>query len=219
MQEFQSTESLIEKQKSLGLKKIQICPDGKYRWYHELNMWRNPSILFLVMKIFFYILLGMFIFFSIIILISGEGWDSVLGIGKLTLVVAGIFAVIIPLGYALLALIYGGKYMVLFEMDEKGVLHQQIETQAKKARTLGWLTALVSLLARRPSGMGAGMLAASRTSSYSTFENVTSVKAYPSRQLIKVNEPLFKNQVYVEDPDDFDFVYKYICAHCKKLQK
>ncbi len=207
----------MEQQKAAGLKQIQLCPDGKYRWTYELNMWRNPSIIFVVYKIFAYILLGMWVFFSIIILFEGEGWDGVLGMGQLTLVVGGIFAVLVPLGYGLLALIYGGRYKVRFEMDENGILHQQLENQAKRGRALGCLTAVVGLLARKPTVAGSGMLAASRSSSYSTFDFVTSVKAYRNRQLIKVNEPFCKNQIYVSDPDDFEFVYKYICAHCSRL--
>ncbi len=212
----QNNTPTTERQEMPGSKQVKHCEDGKYRWTYELNMWRNPSIIFLVSKIFFFILLGMWIFFSIIFLISGEGWDGVLGMGKLTLVVAGIFAVLIPMGYGLLALIYGGKYIVNFEMDENGILLEQIASQTKKSRIIGLLTVLVGLLARRPSTVGAGMLSASKSSSYSTFSDVRSVKAYPDRHLIKVNERLFKNQVYVEDPKDFDFVYRFILAHCPK---
>jgi len=199
-------------------KQVRLSEDGKYQWYYEFNMWRNPSIIFLVCKIFFFILLGMWIFFSIIFLIQGEGWDSVLFMGKLTLVVGGIFAVLIPMGYGLLALIYGGKYMVNFEMDEEGILHEQIASQSKKSKIIGWLTVLVGLMGRSPSAMGAGMLSTANSSSYSTFANVKSVKAYPERNLIKVNEALFKNQVYVEDPKDFEFVYRFIVEHCPKAR-
>jgi hypothetical protein len=35
---------------------------------------------------------------------------------------------------------------------------------------------------------------------------------------IKVNEPLSKNQVYVEK-EDFDFVYNYILARCPMVKR
>ncbi len=62
------------------------------------------------------------------------------------------------------------------------------------------------------------MLAATHTSSQSSFDAATSVKAHKKMNLIKVNEPLCKNQVYVDD-EDFDFVYDYIISHCPKLKK
>ena len=34
---------------------VQLCSDGKYRWIYAVNMWKNPSILFLVFKIFFWV--------------------------------------------------------------------------------------------------------------------------------------------------------------------
>ena len=31
---------------------ITLCPDGKYRWAYEFNLYRNPTILFVLFKIF-----------------------------------------------------------------------------------------------------------------------------------------------------------------------
>ena len=106
--------------------------------------------------------------------------------------------------------------MVLFEMDENGILHRQMQKQVKKAELLGFITAMVGILAKRPTTVGAGLLAATKTSSYSTFSAVRSVKAYRYWHLIKVNEPFCLNQVYVDE--DFDFVYNYIRSHCPKVK-
>ena len=54
--------------------------------------------------------------------------------------------------------------------------------------------------------------------STSDFASVRSVQPYKSRNLIKVNELLSKNQVYV-NAEYFDFVYDYIRSHCPKLNK
>lgn len=42
-----------------------------------------------------------------------------------------------------------------------------------------------------------------------------SVKAFPERDLIKVNSPFLFNQIYV-NKEDFDFVLDYINSHVKK---
>lgn len=47
---------------------------------------------------------------------------------------------------------------------------------------------------------------------YAAFSKVRRVKAYPRRYLTKVNQLLFKNQIYA-DPADYDFVLSFIQAH------
>ena len=31
---------------------IQLCPDGKYRWAYEVNMYRNPTIFYVIANMF-----------------------------------------------------------------------------------------------------------------------------------------------------------------------
>ena len=62
------------------------------------------------------------------------------------------------------------------------------------------------------------MLAKSRTSLSTDFDDVRRLIPRRRMNLIKVNERLFKNRVYVEDAD-FDFVYNYLCEHCKYARK
>lgn len=50
------------------------------------------------------------------------------------------------------------------------------------------------------------------------FRNVKNIKYVPKRNLIKVNETLTKNRVYVPDVDYHD-VYQFICAHCPQAKK
>ena len=198
--------------------RIHLCKDGKYRWIYELNMYKNPSIIFVVFKIFGYILLAGWAIMTISDLCRGEGWDTIWFDTKMMLLIVALFVVLIILAYLLVAASYGGKYIVLFEMDEQGVLHRQLKSQIKKAQVMGWLTVLAGLKAGNLTTIGAGLNSATKTSSYSSFENVRNVKACRSRNLIKVNELLEKNQVYVTD-EDFDFVYNFICSRCTKMKR
>ena len=43
---------------------VTLYPDGKYRWVYEMNLYTNPTILFLVLKIFFWICFGLWVFMS-----------------------------------------------------------------------------------------------------------------------------------------------------------
>ena len=207
----------VIKTETTKLKQIELCADGKYRWSYEYDMLRNPSILFTVLKIFAFIILGLGLFMLILGLFDGNGFlETLVFAGKMVLVIGGIFLFLAIVSYLLLAFIFNRKYMVLFEMDENGILHRQMQKQVKKAQVLAFITAMAGLMAKRPTTVGAGLLSATKTSSYSTFASVRSVKAYPGRHLIKVNEPFNYNQIYVDE--DFDFVYNFIREHCPKVK-
>lgn len=196
---------------------IKFCPDGKYRWVYEFNMYKNPSILFVVLKIFGFLLLipCFFIFYP---LLKGETWEHVYDNSKYAMLTFGIFFICIFVGYWIYAAMCGGKYVVMFEMDEDGVLHRAMKNNVKKAKAISNLLILAGLLSGNPSRVGAGLITATHTSSYSTFSSVRKVKAFRRRNLIKVNELLYHNQVYVAD-EDFDFVYEYISTRCPKLKR
>ena len=111
----------------------------------------------------------------------------------------------------------GGKYIIEFEMDEKGVNHKQIPFQAEKARKIGEITALAGSAKGSFTTTGIGMNA-TRTEMYSDFSKTRKVKSYPRRNLIKVNGLLSRNQVYAMS-EDFEFVKDYIISHCDNLKK
>ena len=198
---------------------IYLCADGKYRWVYELPILKNPTVFLLVWKIFFFIILGIFVLISIV---DAVEWPNEIGERLLSnLKIFGFFilgmTVLVGVSMLLYAAIMGGKYVVLFEMDEQGVNHKQLPKQAKKAQVIGAITALVGLASGNLSTAGAGMLSAARTEMYSEFAKVRTVKACPRRHLIKVNQLLNKNQVYA-DPADYDFVLNYIRARVPDRQ-
>ncbi len=203
--------------------RVALCKDGKYRWTFEFNMLKNPAIILVVYKIFLILLSIPFIINVIALARNGElqkEWNDRLWSGsnpKVWLVVMAVFVVIILLAYLLVAWMYGGKYIVHFTMDENCIVHEQEAAQSKRAQKLGLLTVLVGIFAKRPSTIGAGMLAASRTTFTSDFPNVRRIKPRRALKLIKVNKLLDRNQVYVPR-EDFDFVLDYIRQHCPKAK-
>ena len=189
---------------------VTLCPDGLYRWVYELNMLKNTAILGTLFKIFGGIALAIWLLMNI-----SDGFSSFLETTKVMLIIVAGMAVLIGLSYLIVAAMNGGKYCVLFEMNEAGLRHIQLPKQFKKAQVAGWIAMVAGVIAGNPVTTGAGILAASRNSLYSDFSKVRSIKASPARNLIKVNAPLSKNQVYVDDAN-FQFVLDYIRAHCPK---
>lgn len=197
--------------KSYQGKEVRLCSDGKYRWVYEMNMLKNPTIFFTVLKVMM-ISLGIVWLFGLVIGIGNMSLDYFLFWTKLTGIMIGIFFVLTIIGVLVTAAVLG-KYVVLFEMDEKEVTHIQMPRQVKKAEVIGLITALVGAMAKSPTTIGAGVLATAKTKSTSEFVNVRRVKARRRFNLIKVNQLLDKNQVYVAD-EDFDFVYNFIKSRC-----
>jgi len=199
--------------------RVKQYPDGKYRWIYEKSMLRDPSILFTVYKVLGFSLMIVWLFVVIITFIE-TGFDLE-DLGSLTLgflAIAGFLMLLGLIVYLIVAWTYDWKYVVLFTLDEKEVKHEQIPRQARKAVKLGELTAFVGLLAGKPTTIGAGLLAASHTTSTSVLKNVEKLIPCRKKNTIKVNQLLSKNRVYVTD-EDFDFVYDFLCKHCVKAKK
>ena len=194
---------------------IYLCPDGKYRWIYELNMLKNPVILFTIWKIFGILILIEIAFTFILAVFEGGVSDWITGylLSPGILIVPGIFFVLSIIAYTIVAFMYGWKYMVLFEMDEGGIVHNQMPKQFNKAQGLAWLTTMAGLMTGNFTTAGAGMLSSAKSSSASTFKSVKKVVRKKKYHLIKVNEMLEKNQIYAEDAD-YDFVWNFICARC-----
>lgn len=197
-------------------KNISFCLDGKYRWVYEMSLFRNPTIFFLVWKIFFFITLGIFGFIIIVDLIN-ENLDSEMLTETLRFFVYFTIGmtVVVGISYLIYAAIMGGKYVVLFEMDEKGINHIQHPKQVKKAEVISDITILAGLASGRLSTVAAGMN--TRTEMQSDFETVRKVRSYPRRNLIKVDGLIEHNQVYAEK-EDYEFVRNFIISRCNNAK-
>ena len=190
---------------------------GTYRWVYEFNLFTNPAILFTVAKIFLGIVVGLGVFMLALLvpdLVQGYAdAGDVVAMLRFVGLLALLFMALVLVGYVVYALVQGGKYCVVFTMDERGITHKQLPAQFKKAQVAGGLNVLAGLAAGNLAQMGLGILAATHDATVSEFANVRSVKGSRALRVIKVNEPLAKNQVYV-NPEDYDFVFAFIRDHC-----
>ena len=197
-------------------KEVRLCTDGKYRWTYPMNMLTNPSIYFTISKIFGGIGAIAFIVTYISDIFSGNFANMIEDL-KWWGVAILVFLVISGIAYLIVAAQYGGKYIVMFTMDENGITHEQIPAQKKNARKIGGILAGAGILTGNIGRMGQGVLVANHTSLSSDFKVVRSIKAQRRWNTIKVNEPFAKNQIYTTK-EDFDFVLDYIRCHCPKVK-
>ena len=183
------------------------CPDGKYRWVYEVNLYKNPSMFYDLMKVVG-ISLGFVFAIMIFALISdGIDWDSLMNdLWGFMWVCVG-FAVHCLIGYLIWVRISGGRYAALFVMEEESVTHEQMPKTVK----VGELIASV--------GDTNATLATSVHAWKTDFKDVRRVIPKPRRHLIKVNELLTKNRVYVENKEDYEFVLDYIRQRCPRIKK
>lgn len=190
---------------------------GAYRWVYEFNLLTNPTILLTILKIFLGIIAALVVLGVVLTvpdLVQGYAdAEDVLGVFRSGGIIALLFLVLTIVGYVIYALMNGGKYCVLFTMDDEGVTHKQLPREFKKAQVVAGLNVLAGLAGGNLSQMGMGVLVATHDTTSSTFSSVRSVKGSRALRVIKVNEPLAKNQVYVE-PEDYDFVFGFIRDHC-----
>ncbi|MCR5775273.1 MAG: hypothetical protein K6G42_09340 [Lachnospiraceae bacterium] len=191
---------------------ILLGPDGIYRWVYEMSMYKNPTIFITICKVLG-LSLGIVYLFVLFLTVPSGGMDDLIGLtGGFMLIMLFLLA-LGGVAYLIVAASYGGKYVVLFEMNDTGIKHIHIRSQFKKAQKIGLITAFIGGAAGNLTAAGAGLSASARDTSASTFANVKRVKAYRRRNLIKVDQLLNKNQVYAGEAD-FDFVYGYISSRC-----
>ena len=188
---------------------IRKSDDGTYRWVYEFNMLKNPIILLTVLKIFLLVLVGMWVVFGLF-RIGEDGFiGAFIAQTKELLIPAAILFGLSIISYVILACIYGWKYCVLFEMNETGIRHIQMEKQYQKAQALGWLTAMVGAASGNPGAAGTGLLAATKNEQATEFSKVKRMRVLRAFHTIKLDSPLNHNQIYAE-PEDYDFVLAYI---------
>ena len=185
---------------------------AKYRWTYEMSLFKNPTVFVATAKAMgIAIAITIFIIGLISLIADGFSADSFRFVGELTLILVGIFAVLLVLGYLLYATIMGGYYIVNFTMDEKTVVLSQSPKQAKKAENIGFAAMLMGLLAHNRGAVSAGYAASSRMTSTVEFSRVKKVVADKKHSVIKIRSVGW-DHVYA-DGEDFDFIAGWIRSH------
>ena len=192
---------------------ITMCPDGKYRWVYELNLYKSTVIIKELGRALAIAVVIVLAILFIINIMDNDLMETLQFVAEAACILFGILLVLCIIGYLIFAFIVSGKYCVVFEMDENGINHKQHDKHVKKVQLLGAITAITGAAGGSLGTAGTGVLAAARTSMYSGFDDVKELEILPKDHLIRLNETLNRNQVYAEE-EDFAFVANYIKARC-----
>ncbi|MBQ3816089.1 MAG: hypothetical protein II836_08525, partial [Clostridia bacterium] len=152
-----------------------------------------------------------FIIGLISLIADGFSADSFRFLGELTLILVGIFAVLLVLGYLLYAAIMGGYYVVDFTMDEKTVVLSQSAKQAKKAENIGIAAMIMGAITHNRGAVSAGYNSSIRSTSITEFSHVKKVVVDKKHSVIKLHS-IGWDHVYA-DGADFDFAADWIRRH------
>ena len=186
--------------------------NGVYRWYYEFGLFKNPAILLALWKVFGVITGLLWVFVTLISLRDYDFiWNGFISNTKFFLLFFVGIEILCLVSYLIYALIMGGKYYVVFEMDKKESVIYMLRDNLKSAADLfplcSWRSGFgFSGCFRRGNAL--------RLKENALFRVAVcqSVKSYRRRNIIYINSPFSKNQVYAE-AEDFDFVLDFIQAH------
>lgn len=199
-----------EQAAELGLNSVFLEEDGTYNWIYCMKLLKNLSMLKFVTKViaFCYALMVIIIF----VLTRGSG--SILWLlGILGLCFAGVILIIL-FSFWLMDKIFKGSYMLIYEMNDEGIIFSQTTDQAQITRAIAATSAAVNAAGGNVGGVIAGTGLAMRPNSFpAAFSKVRSVKGIRRENLIWVNSFLQYLQVYVPD-GAYDFVWEYITTRC-----
>ena len=184
--------------------------DGKYRWLHETDLYRNYFYLFYIGKIFLCITCGVSLFILFIGGLARHPIDTLISLGPALLGLLSFILILVAISYFIYALLVGGKYTVLFELDHKGVGHTQLSREFERAGKIGTIAALAGLVSGSPSVAGAGILAKSGPSIYTSFRDVRSIKSNSRQHLVKLRSSDLVHNLIFTSSEDFDFVWEFI---------
>ena len=185
---------------------------AKYRWTYEMSLFKNPTIFIATAKaIGIAVAITIFIIGLISLIADGFSADIFRFLGELTLILVGIFAVLLVLGYLLYAAIMGGYYIVDFTMDEKTVVLSQSAKQAKKAENIGIAAMIMGAITHNRGAVSAGYNSSIRSTSITEFSHVKKVVIDKKHSVIKLHT-IGWDHVYA-DGADFDFAADWIRRH------
>ena len=194
---------------------FRLCDDGVYRWVYVYDLWKNYTVILEIEKIF--ILTAM-----VIMIIQGLLGIREKGIVKRLIsaaqeagVILAVMTGLLLISYPIYGLLSKGKYCVLFEMDDRSIMHTRMEKEVKREELVEWLWAANEILDSRLLSTGLSIATASEASIETVFADVRKVTVSRKGKTITLRCRITRNQVYVPD-DEFEFIKDFILEKCPK---
>lgn len=194
---------------------IERLEDGTLCWIYAQSLWSNPTILYTVLKV---MMISTLIVMLLLVGLSIMEGDFDLGE---TLIIGGGLAagvtVLSLIGYAVFAAVSGGKYNMLFFMNDTIIVHMAMPKEKTRGDRISSAAVIVGALVGNPTLTGVGLANYGRNTMESKFANVKSIVQDRSHDLIKVRDGFEFNQIYAS-PAQYDFVLSHIVSHCPNVR-
>ncbi len=192
---------------------IRYCADGKYRWTYDMNLWKDFSSVWEMVRLFFIMALITWL----LLFLTGIGNHGVAGALRQSAVEAGvlfgIFTALTLIAYPCYSLLMGGRYSILFEMDDKELCHTRMEKQVVHEELVDWLDTINEYLKSDVIGTALDVRTAASTAMISEFEYVKRIKIDTKESRMTLSGIVTRNKVYTA-PEDMQFVCRWIREHC-----
>ena len=195
-----------EEAEQLGLNAIFEEEDGTYDWIYCMNMMKDRS-----MFSFYFKVVGL-CFLPIVIMMIWMAASSRLSMSTFLITMLSFGGVLLVVVFAiwLVNTMYGGKYMLIYQMNNEGITFSQTTDQAAMTRAVAAASAAVSAAGGNTGGVISGTGMTLRANAYhSKFEKVRSVKGKRADNLIWVKEGITTYTMYAP-LEDAAFVKEYV---------
>lgn len=187
--------------------------DGVYRWYFDMDMYQNKSMLYMLEKINLFTFLGVSAGGALLIMLIGGDASFARGILLVGLALCALMALLYWIGFYIFAAVKRGNYRVHFAMREDGIEIVWSDRLREGFALGGKAMALAgaAIGSRRVRGRWRPTL---DEVSKVTFSTVVRYKRYPKWNMIDLSVPGGKFQVYAGS-EDIGWVESYILARVR----
>ncbi len=192
-------------------------PDGSYRWIHEVRLLTDTLLPATLIKICLLASLAPPLLLAFLSLIEGTFLRDYPAFIKVFAITAGILMGLCLIAYYLVFVpVMGGRYTVVFEMDEDGISHIEMPKKTDKMFVLNTLGVMAGIASGNLSVAGANLMAASRKRMYTGFKNVRKIILYRKKGAMKlVANDMTRNLIYAPS-QDLERVYQMILERCPR---
>ena len=191
--------------------------DGVYRWYYDMDMHGNKSMLYMLEKINLFTFLGVSIGGALLIMAVEGDAAFARGILVIGLVLCALMALLFWIGFYVFSAAKRGNYRIHYAMREDGIelvwSNRVKESSALAGKALGLTGAVIG--SRTVRGRWRPTLdEVSRVS----FSDVIRCKRYPKWNMLDLSMLGGKFQVYSVS-EDFDWVENYILERAPRARR
>ena len=183
--------------------------DGAYHWTYCLDMWHNPFIFKMGLKIMFWIGLGAGLFATAL-----GNWGSVSGLVMGLIFFAG-FILLWLLIYGIWGLCVHGETRIFFAMNDECILQTSFTEKSRDVTNALSVLALVAGVASGHAGQAMRTTANLQNASRDTptyFSGVKGIVEQRDKGIIVLKNLVTRFRVLVPE-EDYDFVLEHIRAH------